>query len=154
VIRAMLDTNVLASGIVGLAAGASPPAEVIRRWGRREFDLVLSDHVLDELDRTLRKPYFAARISPRQLDQVLWTLGHEAEVTPITVTVFGIATHPEDDLVLAAVASAEVDFLVTGDAQLQALGRFGGSAILSAGGFLEILDRARALPSEREDASR
>ncbi|MGN6483716.1 MAG: PIN domain-containing protein, partial [Thermomicrobiales bacterium] len=54
--RAMLDTNVLASGIVGLAAGASPPAEVIRRWGRREFALVLSDHVLDELDRAHTRP--------------------------------------------------------------------------------------------------
>ena len=64
---------------------------------------------------------------------------HEAEVTPITVRVAGVATHPEDDLVLATAVSAGADYLVTGDRQLQKLGRHGSVTILSPRGFLALL---------------
>jgi uncharacterized protein len=51
-----------------------------------------------------------------------------------------VATHPEDDLVLAAAVSAEAGYLVTGDRQLQQLGRFRGVDIVSPRAFLAILE--------------
>jgi len=42
-------------------------------------------------------------------------------MTPITRRVQGIATHPEDDLVVAAAISADIDNLISGDTQLQRL---------------------------------
>ena len=38
----------------------------------------------------------------------------EAVVTPITKTVVGVATSPEDDLAIATALSAKSDYLVTG----------------------------------------
>jgi len=113
VIRAILDTNVLASGISGVRQPNSAPGELLRRWRRRTFILILSEHLFRELERTLGKRYFANRLSPGQIDRFLATLRAQGEMTSVSGTTRRIATHPEDDLILAAVASAEVDYLVT-----------------------------------------
>jgi predicted nucleic acid-binding protein len=62
----------------------------------------------------------------------------------ITVEVRGVATHPEDDLILATAISARADYLVTGDRQLQALGSYQGVQIVSPRQFLTILQAAEA----------
>lgn len=54
--------------------------------------------------------------------------------------VTSVATHPEDDLVLATAVSAQVDYLVTGDRQLQRLDTFQDVRILSPRQFLTILE--------------
>jgi predicted nucleic acid-binding protein len=65
VIRAVLDTNVLVSGLTGIELGASPPGIIVSRWlagrGAGPFELVVSPHILAELERTLTKPYFRTR---------------------------------------------------------------------------------------------
>ena len=65
----------------------------------------------------------------------------EAILTPITVPVVGVATHPEDDLVLATGLSAGADYLGTRDRQLLKLGTYGGMRIVSPGELLGILER-------------
>jgi uncharacterized protein len=67
---------------------------------------------------------------------------------PITVSVSGVATHPEDDLVLAAAVSAKVDYLVTGDANLRKVDRFQGVNILSPREFLFLLEQAETTSSD------
>jgi hypothetical protein len=59
--------------------------------------------------------------------------------SPITVSVAGTATHPEDDLILATALSVGVDYLVTGDSKLQRLRSYQGVTILSPRAFLEAL---------------
>jgi putative PIN family toxin of toxin-antitoxin system len=144
VIDAVLDTNVLSSGIVGEDQPTSTPGELFRRWERRRFTLVLSEHILAELERTLTKPYFRTRLSPDRSGRALTSLRRRGRIVDPTAIVEGAATHPEDDLVLATVVSAGAPFLVTGDRQLLALGRFRGVAILSPSAFLAVLDRGNA----------
>lgn len=74
-------------------------------------------------------------------------LTEEATQTPITASVSGVATHPEDDLILAAAISGCADYLVTGDARLQALGTFQGVQIMSPRVFLGILEYLDSLPN-------
>ena len=57
----------------------------------------------------------------------------------ITTSVSGVATHPEDDLVLATAISGKADYLVTGDRQLLKLQEFEDVSIVSAAEFLLIL---------------
>lgn len=142
-IRAVLDTNVLASGISGVRQPNSAPGELLRRWRRRTFILVFSEHLFRELERTLGKRYFASRLSLGQIDRFLATLRTQGEITSVSGSTRRIATHPEDDLILAAVASAQVDYLVTGDRQLQALRCFGRAEIVSPAEFITILDATK-----------
>jgi len=55
--------------------------------------------------------------------------------------VSGVASHPEDDIVLSSAVSAAVDYLVTGDRQLQETGSFQGVKIVSPRDFLTLLER-------------
>ena len=51
----------------------------------------------------------------------------------------GIATHPEDDVVLATAVSAKARYLVTGDAKLQDLRTYQDVTIFSARAFLTLV---------------
>jgi putative PIN family toxin of toxin-antitoxin system len=77
--------------------------------------------ILDELVRTFQKPYFRRYLMDKQSSRFLKLLQKRATVSPITVAVHDIATHPEDDLILATAVSAKADYLVTGDSKLQRL---------------------------------
>jgi len=135
---AVVDANVLASGFVARAP-ASLPAQVLDAWRATAYTLVVSQHILDELARTFGKPYFARRLTPAQVAADLALLRRQALVTPITAHVSGVATHPEDDLVLATAVSAHADYLVTGDKKLQDLGSYQGVTIVSPREFLALL---------------
>ncbi len=62
-----------------------------------------------------------------------------ATVTPLTIEVAGVATHPEDDLILATAVASEAAYLVTGDRKLRSVGMFRDVAIISPREFLERL---------------
>ena len=138
-IRAVLDANVIASGLVGYAIVASTPGEILRRWRSRAFTLVLGAHLLEEVERTLQKPYFTRRLSPDVRWEEMRRLRTDAEIVTITVQVTGIATHPEDDLVLATAVSAQADYLVTGDGGPLGVGEYEGVTIVTPRQFLDRL---------------
>lgn len=86
--------------------------------------------------RTFDEPYFAARLTPQQRANNLALVRDEATVTPVIVEVRGVATHPEDDVVLATAVSNKADYLVTGDTKLLRLGTYKGVRIVSPREFL------------------
>jgi len=139
VIRATIDTNVLASGFAGLEVRQSTPGAIVRHWRAGHFTLVISDHLLVELRRTFAKPYFTSRRSPTQIAAALTLLSREATVIVPGVDVAGVATHPEDDLVLATAATALVDYLITGTSRCNALAPIGTSALSRRANFLRCL---------------
>jgi putative PIN family toxin of toxin-antitoxin system len=140
VIRAVVDTNVVVSGFVRANPQAAP-VRVLDAWRSGAYTLVVSQPILDEVASTLQEPYFRRRLSPTHIAADLTLLRHQAVITPLSVAVSGVATHPEDDLVLATAVSARADYLVTGDHQLQQLGTYQEVTILSPREFLAVLER-------------
>jgi putative PIN family toxin of toxin-antitoxin system len=136
VIRATLDVNVLASGF---PATAGIPAQLIDRWTDLAYELVVSEHILEGLSRTWRKPYFQQRYSPELVQQALSLLRTEATRVVPASTVHGVAEDEEDDLVLATAIAGGAGYLVTGDKYLQVLGRYQNVVILSPRQFLTVL---------------
>ena len=137
-ISAVLDTNVLASGTV---TAANAPGQILDAWRARKFDLVTSEHIINELSRTFQKPYFKKHLSSQAVTNFIDLLQNETFVTPITVKVQNVATHPEDDLTIATALSAKADYLVTGDQPL--LNKVGNSyqgvTLTTPNDFLKIL---------------
>lgn len=138
-IWAVLDTNVLASGFVGMKRSESVPGELIRLWGDAVYVLIVSEHILIELDRTLADRYFSRKMTVAGIRAAILSLRQNAVVQQITVHVHGVATQPKDDLVLATAVSAGAAYLVTGDRPLQAIGHYEGVTILSPRQFLDLL---------------
>ncbi len=87
-------------------------------------------------------------MSRSQVDRAIELLEQKAEFASITINVGGVASHPEDDLVLAAAASARVDYLVTGDRMLLKLRTFEGVIILGPRDIHKVLDRSGSPQSE------
>jgi uncharacterized protein len=134
--RVVLDTNILASGAIS-ATGTL--RAIVDAWRSGKFKVIVSSPILDELHRTFQKPYFQRSLTDTQSSRFLKLLRKRATVSPITASVHGIATHPEDNIILATAASAKADYLVTGDIKLQHVGIYKGVAILSPHRFLETL---------------
>ena len=139
-IRATLDTNVLVSGLAGLEVPASTPGAILWHWFDDTFELIISAGVLAELERTLTKPYYRSRRSPAQIEAAVRLVVGRATIVVPTITISGVAPHPEDDLILAAAASARVDYLLTGDKQIQQLGTYQGVRMISPRAFPDLLE--------------
>jgi putative PIN family toxin of toxin-antitoxin system len=141
-IRAVLDTNVLASGALGLTGGVTPPALLLHQWRAGRFKLIISAYIEEELRRTLAQPYFTHRIRSEDRELFLILLTKVAEQVAIRRRVTGVATHPEDDPILATALSAHVDYLVTGDQRLRnRVPSFQGIPLVSPAAFLDVLNR-------------
>ena len=136
--RALVDTNVLASGFT---YQGSIPDQLLRAWLAGCYELAISEEILTELERTLHKPYFFTRLGVEQIQANLALLRRRASVVSLTAQVRGVATHPEDDLVLAATVSAHSDYLVTGDGPFRRrVPTYQGVSLISPRDFLELLE--------------
>jgi uncharacterized protein len=131
--RITLDANVLAPGFTSQASASS---QLIDLWRAGAFELIVSEHVLQELARTLADPYFAARLPREDAVAILTLLNTNATVTELSARVRGVATHPEDDAVLATALSGQATILCTRDKQLLRLRSYQHMAILSPGELL------------------
>lgn len=141
-IGAVLDTNVLASGALGLSGGVTPPALLLHQWRAGRFRLIISGYIEEELRKTLMQPYFKRRIRSEDRELFMILLTKVAEHVAIRHRVTGVATHPEDDPILATALSARADYLVTGDRRLrERVPTFRGIPLLVAAEFIDILNR-------------
>ena len=137
--RVVLDVNVLASGVLGFLQPSTPPGLLLRAWRVGSFRLLISEHILTNLQRALAKTYFRRRLTAAETNAFLALLRQEATLVPITALVHGVAPDTEDDLVLATALSGQANYLVTGDVAFQDLHSYQGIRIVSPRAFLEIL---------------
>jgi putative PIN family toxin of toxin-antitoxin system len=135
--RVTIDANVL---VVAPLNPVSPPGLIRQAWEDGRFRLVLSEHLLDEVIRTHRKPFFRARLADPDSDEYVDLLRSRATIVQITASVQGVATHPEDNLILATAISGNVDYRVTGDERLRSrVPTYQGIQVVSPAQFVALL---------------
>jgi putative PIN family toxin of toxin-antitoxin system len=134
-VRAVLDPNVL---IAGLLSRAGAPAQLMSRWLGGEFELVVSDRLLDELERAFTYPKLRSRLDEAEtgafLDLLRSGLAEHVEDPDASPTVG--SRDPDDDYLIALAATARAT-LVTGDADLLELAN--SIPVLSPRAFLDAL---------------
>lgn len=138
-IRALIDANVLVS-LMTTTGGTL--LDIARAWDDDRFEVVVSDHILGEVRRTWRNPYWRTRLSEEEARDLLSAVDQSSETVVVGSVVPGIATHPEDDPVLTAAVWGRVDVLVTGDRQLLKLEAYGDVIIIDPRHFLALLNAA------------
>jgi putative PIN family toxin of toxin-antitoxin system len=116
-VRAVLDANVLVSAIL-TPAGA--PAELVLRWLAGDFELVVSEHLLEELARTLAYPKIRRRIAAADAESFVALLRDAAEIASDPLAPPRRSSDPDDDYLLA-LAEREGALLVSGDQHILAL---------------------------------
>lgn len=137
-IKAVLDTNVVISGL--LWAGA--PRKVLQAADEERFFLFTSKELLEELAHVLCRPQFKTFLGRRELDfkDALTQVVRLARlVVPKPLSGVIIARDPSDDMVLACAVTAAANVIVSGDEHLLALRNFRGIPIIKPVVFLQRL---------------
>jgi putative PIN family toxin of toxin-antitoxin system len=116
-VRAVLDPNIL---IAALISRSGTPARIVQRWLGGDFELVVSETLLRELERALAYPKLRARISEEEADEFLTLLRRAAIVAPDSPSPPRRSADAGDDY-LIALAETELALLVSGDRHLLAL---------------------------------
>lgn len=137
-IRAVLDTNVLVSGLVGQKG---PPRQILDAWLEGQYKLVLSLYLVDELAHVLSYPRIVEQVhlTPEELEAVLAALLSQAELAPGRLQLQGVTRDPKDDPVVACAVEGQADYIVSGDQDLLALGEYDGIQVVTPRRFVEML---------------
>lgn len=115
--RAVLDPNIL---IAALLSPSGAPAQLVGRWLAGEFELVVSEHLLAELERALAYPKLRRRASADEAAGLVDLLRHGGILAPDPPDPPRRSPDPGDDFLLA-LAETERAVLVSGDQHLLAL---------------------------------
>ena len=115
--RAVLDPNVL---VAALLSRSGTPAQIISRWLGGEFELVVSETLLAELERALAYPKLRNRVSADEAGTFVTLLRHGALLASDSKEPASRSADPGDDYLLA-LAEQERAVLVSGDQHLLAL---------------------------------
>ena len=114
--RAVLDPNIL---IAALLSRSGTPAQIISRWLAGDLELIVSDALLDELERALAYPKLQRRISAQEAHEFVALLRASAVLAP-DAEAPPRSADPGDDYLIALAESTHA-ILVTGDQHLLAL---------------------------------
>ncbi len=131
--RAVLDANVLVSVLLS-RRGA--PAALVLAWLAGEFELVVSEQLLDELARVLAYPRVRARIAEREAGAFIALLRRSATLHTDPSQPARLSRDTGDDYVLALAMSAAAA-VVSGDEDLLVLAP--GLPVFSPAEFLKQL---------------
>ena len=133
-LRAVFDTNVFVSALLSRNP-TSPTQELMRRWRKEEFILLVSQALLIELVGTLQ----ARGIGQDQIQELLATVTRLAEWVdvPPEAVVPVVTADPDDDQILACAVVGRANYLVTYDPHFDLLeGIYQGIKVTKALPFL------------------
>lgn len=138
VLRAVLDTSVIVSGII---RPRGTPGQILERILDDAFVLVVSPPMMDELRRTLKKPRIRryTRWSDEEIDLRTGELEMLADPFEGKMAVVTTLRDPDDLMFLVAAIEGRASYIVTGDEDLLTLQEYEGISIVTPRAFLDLL---------------
>lgn len=137
-LKAVLDTNVLVSGLLKRGRGGVPD-QILRRL--EKYQLFCAKEILEETRRVLHYPRIQKkhRLTDEEIRQYLTYLRSVAVLVEDLPALEVIHEDPDDNVILACAVKAKADYLVSGDPHLKRLRTYRGVRIVSPAEFLKIL---------------
>lgn len=118
--KVVLDTNVLLSGLM---FPEGTPGRIVAAWVEARFDAALSLDQLAEIGKVLEYPKIRRKLGwdDERIELFIKQLYIRAEVVELGPISVKVPRDPGDAPILATLATAKADVLVTGDGDLIAL---------------------------------
>lgn len=142
--KVVLDTNILISAVI---EPTGTPAQILLKVSQGMLELIISEHLLAELEKALTYPRVIQAIkrrrswSKKDIKKFLNSLRCIAKITHGNLIVKGVSKDPDDDWVLSAAKEGKAKFLITGNKQhLLSLKTFQDIKIITAADFKKILN--------------
>lgn len=139
-IRAVVDTNVLVSGIIS-PKGA--PRKLLDLARKAVFRVITSVSINHEILNVLHRDYIYAKynLTEEIIDDVAAFLYEGTILTENQYAVSKVKKDPEDNKFIACALEGEADFIISGDEHLLGMKHYRGIQIVNARGFLKILGK-------------
>lgn len=136
--RVVIDSNVFVSATL---SEKSAPAEIIKAWIRGEYEIIISQEILEELRRVLFKPQIRAYSvwTEEEVREFLKSLEELSVKVPGNLKLRVIKEDPTDDKFIIAAIEGEADYIVSGDAHLRKLGSYKSIKIVAPAQFVKII---------------
>jgi uncharacterized protein len=133
--RVVLDTNVWLSGLLW----GGIPDQIIQLVEQGAIEAIGSEEILEELQRTLRRPKLQKRLNQLEItvDAVLLAVRQVMVIFRIEPLEVPGLHDSKDAIIIASAVFGHADFIITGDQDLLTLREFSGIRILSPNNFLE-----------------
>lgn len=135
-LRVTADTNVIISGL----NFKGNPRHILDMAEEGQIQLCISDDILQETARVLRRPKFGW--PEEEIRQAIDQLLCFAEYVEPSNRVDVITEDPTDNRILECALASGSDYLVSGDVHLQKIGKYAGIKIVSPSDFLNIQPQA------------
>ena len=130
-IRAIIDTNVLMSGIFWSGA----PQKILEAWQQKKLKMVISPSILDEYARVgdiLAKKYLGVDVAP-----ILELITIHSELFLPQSLPAPVSRDPDDDKFIALAIAANCKIIISGDKDLLVVRRYDGVEIIKPGDFVK-----------------
>ena len=102
------------------------------------YQLMVSEQLLRELDRTVHKPHLAKRIGQANYESLVSQLRVRAELVEV-LSVVDACRDPKDNYLLALAKDGDADYLITGDLDLLTMEQFEKTKIVKLSDFVELV---------------
>ena len=130
--RVTLDTNMLVFAL----GWQGNPHRILQKVINGETELFISHEQFEELTRVLDYPKFDFTEAQKARFKAL--ISAMATFVNPSARLDTIKEDPSDNKILDSALAAKVDFIVSGDEHLLALGKLGGMKIVSPSEFLRV----------------
>ncbi len=132
--RLVLDTNVIVSALL---IEGSLPDQLIGRWRRGRFDLLICPVQIEQLARVTRYPKLRSRLTPALAGRLI-NQPRKLAVMLDDLPAITVCADPSDNYLLATAMAGRADFLVTGDkAQLPSLKQYATTRIVTVRALID-----------------
>ena len=127
--RVVLDTNVVVSALLW----GGTPERLIELAGKGSLECLTSEALLAELTGILGRAKFAAKLRLKNLStaEIVARYREIAETVEAAPIEEEALRDPDDAALLACALAARADAIISGDADLHALGTYRGIPVLS-----------------------
>lgn len=129
--KVVLDTNILISAL----GWNGKPRQIFERCIEGEFELIISQKQLVELQRVLDYPKF--NFTEDEKETFISLILKIATIVDILGTVDVIKEDPDDNVILETAMTGKCRYLISGDPHLLQLKKLDQIEILTANEFLE-----------------
>ena len=140
-IRATIDTNILASGVI--AKKPSLPLQIFEAIINGQIVLVTAERLLAELEDVLNRDYMVRMhtLSKERVRQIV-TLLTQLSVVISVESLPSVSLDPDDDILFACAVAGRADYIVSGDKKhVLKIGEYQGIPTITARQLVELLNQ-------------
>ncbi|VAW30946.1 hypothetical protein MNBD_CHLOROFLEXI01-57 [hydrothermal vent metagenome] len=136
--KIVLDANIYISSLISTLGN---PRQIIEHWDQGNFEVLITQDILDEVGRILRYPRIVKRHKKdeRKIRRYLKLLSAQTTVVKRVEKLNVVTDDESDNRYIECAVAGRADYIISGDNHLLEIGEYQGIIIFSPAAFTRLL---------------